>query len=126
MNLFEKSTREKYRFESEKGIVSVEQLWDMKLTDLDKVARKVNSELKSVTEESFVNISPDSRKPVLENKLDILKHIIEVKMKEVSDQKQAAEKAEKRRVLLDALSSKENEEINNMSKEDILKELEAL
>ena len=46
-NLFLQATREKFRFESSKGDLSVEQLWDLPLTsrtgfDLDTVAKAVN------------------------------------------------------------------------------------
>ena len=61
-NLFMQATREKFRFESSKGDLSVEQLWDLPLTsrtgfDLDTVAKAVNADLKASNEESFVNAS---------------------------------------------------------------------
>ncbi|MFW9602789.1 MAG: hypothetical protein ACMV1B_10780, partial [Prevotella sp.] len=59
MNLFEIATREKFRFASIKGELSVEQLWDVSLTsktgfDLDTIARTVNQESKETDTESFV------------------------------------------------------------------------
>ena len=126
MNIFENATKQKLRFNTDKGLLTVEQLWDLSLTNLDSVARGVNSELKSLTEESFVEIKPDVRKTILELQLELLKHIIAVKLEEKDKAAKTKERAEKRKLLLDALASKENEELNSMSKEDILKQLENL
>jgi hypothetical protein len=51
MNIFEQATRRAIRFESAKGDLSVEQLWDLPLQsrnqfDLDTVAKTVNRQLK--------------------------------------------------------------------------------
>jgi len=126
MNIFEKASRNKVRFTTEKGLLTTEQLWDLSLTALDKIARAVNSELKAVTEESFINITPDRRKGEFELQLDILKFVIAVKMEAKEKAEIAAEKAAKRKRLIEALNEKENEELGKMSKEDILKELESL
>jgi hypothetical protein len=136
MNLFEIASRKKLRFPSVKGDLTAEQLWDLPLTitsatrdvkaDLDTIARSVNAELKSVTEETFVAVKPDPRKPDLETKLEILKHIIAFKVKVSEDAKASAERAEKRRKLVEALASKEDQALATMSKEDILKQLAEL
>ncbi len=132
INIFEIASRRKFRFESVKGPLTVEQLWDLPLTspltasvtgakaDLDSIARGVNFDLKGVTEESFVNVRPDPRKPDLETKLELVKYIIAEKIKE------AAEKTAKRRTLLDALAAREQAELTSASKEELLKQLEAL
>lgn len=128
-NIFERATRKKFRFPSTKGDLTVEQLWDLPLTsrmagfDLDTIARGINTALKSVTEESFVQIKPDPRKADLETSLEIVKHIIAVKLKAQEDTKLAMERAEKRRKLIEALGAKEGEELQKMSKEDIIKQL---
>ena len=44
--MFEKAARLKLRFTSPSGVVSVEDLWDLSLTRLNKVAQHVNNELK--------------------------------------------------------------------------------
>ena len=59
MNLFEIATRAKFRFDSLKGALTVEQLWELPLqsrtgVDLDTVAKGINASLKEVAEESFV------------------------------------------------------------------------
>lgn len=136
MTIFEIATRKKFRFPSIKGDLTAEQVWDLPLiasgptrdvkADLDGVARTINAELRSITEESFVSIKPDPRKADLEVKLDIVKHVIAAKIKEADEVKAAAARLEKRRKLVDALASKEDADLASMSREDILKELAAI
>lgn len=131
MSVFEMAARHKFRFPSSRGELTAEQLFDLPLTSkggfcLDAVARAVNTELKSVTEESFVEIKPDPRKPELEAKLELVKFVIADRIKANEAVRAAAERAEKRRLLLDALATKEREELSQASRDDILKQLAEL
>lgn len=134
MNIFEIASRKKFRFSSTFGDITTEQLWELPLTakaghgdfDLDKVARAVNTELRAVTEESFVQVNPDPRKGDLEVKLEIVKHIIASKIEEQERAKDRAARHEKRKKLLEALAEQENKELASKSKDEILKELEEL
>ena len=126
MNIFEQAAKLKLRVESDRGLLTVEQLWDISLTDLDTLARGINMALKSYGEESFIHTKTSTKEVQLKLQLDLLKHIIGAKL----EARELAEKREqnsaKRKTLLQALESKENEELNSMSKEDILKQLEEL
>lgn len=131
MNIFETATRNKFRFPSARGELTTEQLWDLPLTsknsfDLDTVARTVNGELKAVSEESFVTPKVNPNKGSLEVKLEIIKHVIATKLAEADKRQQAQERAEKRRKILEALASKEDEALSQASKDDLLKQLAEL
>lgn len=133
MDIFEKASRKKLRFPSSVGDLTTEQLWDLPLVSnvkgkatLDAIARNVNANLKSVTEDSFVDVRPNPLKADYELQLDILKHVIAVKIAEQEAAKTRAEKAAKRTKLLEALAAKEDAELGAKSKEDLLQELEAL
>lgn len=136
MDIFESASRKKLRFPSVRGELTAEQLWDLQLVaavsardirnDLDTVARAINTELKSVTEESFVATRQDPRRSELELKLAVVKHIIAVKLKAQEDAKTAVEKAQKKAKLLEVLGQKRDQSLNNKTEEEILKELEAL
>lgn len=54
-NIFEAATKEKYRFPF-KGMISVEDLWDLKLQDLDSVFKALNKQKKQNDEESLLQI----------------------------------------------------------------------
>lgn len=125
-NIFEQAVKQKLRFQSDRGLLTTEQLYDLSLQALDKVARAVNTELKSVTEESFVSIRPNPLKDELTLKLDVLRQVIADLMAAQAAKELRAERAAKRRLLLETLEAKENDELKNLSKEEILKKLEEL
>jgi transcriptional accessory protein Tex/SPT6 len=131
MNIFEQATRQALRFSSNRGELSTEQLWDLPLTkrdgfDLDTIAKTVNAQLKTLSEESFVTKSQNPAKDSLELKLEILKHIIAVKLKEAEDRRNAAERATERQKLLDILAEKQAGALKELSVEDIQKRLAEL
>lgn len=133
MSIFEKATRLKMRWDTGIGLLSVEQLWDLPLTtraesrpSLDALARHVNGQLKALGEESFVVLTPDPRKGELETKLEVLKHIIKVKLEDKAAAEKAAENAERKRKLLGALAHKEEKELEGMTREQIEAEIAKL
>lgn len=130
-DLYLQATRKKYRFPSNAGQLILEQLWDLPLQnktglDLDTIARTINAELKSITEESFVATKTDPRKPDLEAKLEIVKGVITIKLAEEQAAKERAEKKAKRDKIMAALAAAEDRSLQSASKEDLLKQLAAL
>ena len=130
-NLFLQATREKFRFESPKGDLSVEQLWDLPLTsrtgfDLDTVAKAVNANLKSSNEESFVNVSNNPAVSRLQAQLEVVKAIIEIKLAQAEAAKKRVEKAAERQRLMEVLHSKKDQELQGLSVEEIERRLSQL
>lgn len=122
--MFEKATRKKLRFNTANGLLSVEDLWDLPLTHLDKLAVSINKQIKEVGEESFI-----SNKRVPENltlSFDIVKHVIEVKLAEAEAKKIASERKAKREKLLSIIEQKQNEADLTKSIDDLRKELAEL
>ncbi len=128
MNIFEEATRKQLRFSSPRGELTVEQLWVLPLTgktaDLDSVARTIDTELRSLSEQSFVSTAVDPRKPILELKLEIVKHIIAVKLREAEEAKTYAMKKQRRQEILEILAAKKTERLITLSEEELLLELE--
>lgn len=130
INIFEKASRTALRFASSKGELTTEQLWDLPLQsrggfDLDTIAKAVNRNLKQADEESFVSTrSTLSLTDTL--RLDILKHIIAVKVAENAEKRDAAAKAEKKALLLDLLDKKQTESLAALSEEELRKQLKEL
>jgi hypothetical protein len=122
--MFEKATRKKLRFPTTNGMLSVEDLWDLSLTQLDKLAVSLNRQIKEVGEESFI-----SNKKVPENvqlSFDIVKHVIAVKIAEADAKKLAAERKAKRDKLMEIIEQKQNETDLGKSIDDLRKELAEL
>lgn len=128
-NIFEYATRNKLRFDSSVGGLTVEDLWDLTLTStrkvatLDNVAREINRQLKAETEESFVVKTANAKKRLLETKLEIVKYIIQVKMDEADKAREKASKAAEKQKLLEILEAKETQNLVSMDIDDIRKRL---
>lgn len=127
MEMFEQAAREKLRFLSHKGELTVEQVWDLPLeskdgNDLDTVAKAADRALQSCTK-SFVSRSPRKSAELLELKLAIVKHIIAVKLKEEQDKLTAAGDAAERARLLEILHMKKERELVDLPIEEIERRL---
>lgn len=125
MSIFEKATRAKLRFTSRRGELSTEDLWDLPLTasngiDLDNVAKAVNASLREAGQESFVSTAPNRAKVLLEVKLEVVKHVIAVRLKEAEDAKNREARRAERERLLRTLEEKQDEKIKGQSVEEIL------
>lgn len=122
-NIFELATREKYRFPY-KGMISVEDLWDLDIPELDRVYKSLNKELKTTDEESLIEIK--STNVTLNNKIEIVKYIFEVKRTEEEQRTNQMNNARQRQHILEILAKKQDESLQNMSEEELLKKLEEL
>lgn len=133
MNIFEYAARNKVRFTSDRGNLTVEQLFDLPLLDkrnsgidLEAVARATNAELKEVGEESFVLVTPDPRRSVAEIKMEIVKHIIAAKQAEAQLAVDAAKRASLRTRIAEAIAKKEDAAFDELSVEELRQQLAEL
>jgi len=103
--MFEEATRRKFRFATCMGDLNTEDLWELPLTtaslvraSLNDVAIGISKRLKAIPEEDFVNASAP-RDKILECKLEIVKHIIQVKQVEAAEAKtRVAKKAQNEKI----------------------------
>ncbi|MCM3387224.1 hypothetical protein M3649_03645 [Ureibacillus chungkukjangi] len=123
-NKFEVATRSKMRFPF-KGLISVEDLWDLSVTNLDSIFKVLNSQLKQVKEESLLETKTKEDKE-LDAKIEIVKYIVKVKLEEQESRNKAQEKKEQKQKILEILSTKQNESLQNKSEEELKAMLEDL
>jgi len=121
---FEEASRKKYRF-SYKGLSTVEDLWDIPFTGLDKIFKELNSEMKTVKEESLLE-TKNAEDKELECKIEIVKYVYEVRKAEREALKDAKERKEKKQKLMEIYERKEEESIEKLSKEEIMDMINAL
>ena len=121
--MFKQASKMKLRFATSKGNLSVEDLWDLSLPVLDKLAVSYDEELAKSPRKSFIsNDSPKNDE--LELKFNIVKDIITDKLKEKADQ--AKQKAAEKAKLLDLLDKKQSEKLENLSEEELRQRLAEL
>jgi hypothetical protein len=131
MNIFEKATRKKVRFDTAIGMLDVEALWDLPLkhhkkVDLNSIAIVLYKQLKDTPEIDFVDDKSNSNSERTQLKFDIVKHIIEVKKKENTKALEALRRKEQKRLISQIIAEKENEELKSASLEDLKAQLKAL
>ena len=126
--LFESASKMKLRFQTSRGLVTTEDLWDMPLVDsrtnfsLDALAKWINRQVKEAEEESFVE--PHSTKnTTLVLALDIVKRVIEVKLKNIEAQNKRTTTAARKDKILEILASKEDEGLRAKSAEELMEML---
>ena len=124
VNMFEYAVRNKLRFPF-KGNISVEDLWDLSLTNLDSVYKTLNKQRKANEEESLLE-TKSKADVTLEIQIEIIKYIVGVKKQEAADKILAKEKKEKQQKILGIMAKREEAALENASDEDLLKMLAEL
>jgi hypothetical protein len=129
--MFEKATREAFRYPSAKGLITTEQLWELPLQsktafDLDNVARVLNREIKAQGEESFVDDTGNKVAQGLKERLAVVVHIINVKKTENAAAAAAATKRAERARLVELLHVRKEQDLMNKSPAEIQAMIDAL
>lgn len=116
-NMFEVAVRNKFRFPF-RGLVSTEDLWDLSVQQLDEIFKVLKSQEKKAQEESLLNArTPEDT--VLEAKIEIIRHIVSVKLEEEEQFKRAKAVQDERRKIMAVLADKQDEELRNKSSEEL-------
>ena len=122
---FEKASRMKLRFHTTQGNLALEDLWDLSLTKLDAMFKKLNKTLKESDEDSLLSTKTSGDK-IVEMQVTIVKHVVEVKLAEKEASENRAANKLKREKLIELLAKKQDANMETMSEADILKEIEGL
>jgi hypothetical protein len=135
INIFEYATRHKLRFQSIKGELTVEQLWDVPLRarlpgdtsfNLNVIAKDANKAFKEVSEENFVDNTKTVTHVRLEMVLEVVKYVIEVKLAEEEAAKNRAAKKLQKDKLLAVLAEKQDGKLSELSIKELQRQIAAL
>lgn len=122
--MFEVAVRNKFRFPF-KGAISVEDLWDLSVQQLDGIFKNLKSQEKAVQEESLLETrTPEDE--VLKIKIEIIRHIVSVKLEEANQAERAKEIRDQRQKILGVLADKQDEDLRNKTPEELRAMLEQL
>ena len=131
--MFDKATRLKIRFETSRGQITVEDLWDLPLTssankpNLDDIAKGLHREIRNSAETaSFVAPVSGAVNEELQLKFDVVKHVIEVRVAERNAAAEAAKRRETKQRLLEIIAMKEDESLRGKSLEELKAMAEAM
>jgi len=123
-NLFELATRKKLRFPF-KGMISVEDLWDLSVQNLDTVYKTLNAEVKQAKEESLLT-TKSTEETILDVKIEIVKHMVKTKLAEAEERQNAMMRREQRNKLQNLIAEKQDAELQGKSVEELQAMLSAL
>ena len=123
-NLFEIATRNRYRF-NYKGVMTVEDLWSLRVEDLDAIFKALNRQKKTADEDSLL-ATKSAEDTELANKIELVKYIVSVKLAEAAERVSAAEKKAQRDKILEIVAKKKDKALEDMGIEDLMKKLEEL
>lgn len=115
--MFENATRTKMRFPF-KGMISVEDLWDLSVKDLDTIFKTLNAQVKKSQEESLL-VTKTEEDEVLSTQIEIVKYIVAVKLAEAEKVKQSKAVKEQKQKIMEILSAKEDEDLHNKSIDEL-------
>lgn len=129
-NIFENATRNKLRFASIRGDLSVEQLWDVPLRsrddfNLNVIAKGVKRTLND-TEENFVETTKTAEHARSEAAMKIIKHIIDTKLAEEEVARTRATKKQEKEKLLTILAEKQDGKLSDLSEKELQRRIAAL
>lgn len=122
--MFIKASREKTRFPY-KGLATVEDLWDLPVTELDKIYKSLNAKAKQAQEESLLEVKT-SEDEELTVQIEIIKYIVSVKLEEKKAAEMAKERKEQKQKIMSILASKQDEALQGKSIEELEKMLDEL
>lgn len=116
-DLFKIASKKKYRF-TFRGVISVEDLWDLTVEDLDKIYKSLKSKQKSNLEESL--LATESKEDVeLKNKIEIIKTIVADKLAAKEKAVKAAERKAKNQRILEIMADKADAELKNKTIDEL-------
>ena len=118
MSNFLKATQQKLRFQTPRGVLGTEQLWDLSLEELDQVAVQLDEGYKNSKGKSFLNKKTKKDKTI-KLKLDIVLQIISIIQEEQEALQTAAETKSHNQKILGLIAEKQNAELAGKSVEEL-------
>ena len=114
--MFEKASRIKLRF-TYFGQISVEDLWDLNPKQLDELYSFLAANKKQLETESL--IEPRKANAELDLRIELVKHVFEVKRAEAEARRAAAAQAERRQKILEVMHRKDEEGLLGKTMEEL-------
>ena len=128
--MYKIASRKKLRIQTNRGMLSVEQLWDLSKEDIGELAKSIRKRIndqKGVTGDSeldFLKPSAQTEETIDELTFRILKDIYQTKQAEEDKAHRRAAARENNRKILELIAKKQDQELENKSIEELEKMLQ--
>jgi gamma-glutamylcysteine synthetase len=119
MEVFAEATRRKLRFNEYKGVLSVEDVWDLSLKELDVIYKKVSVCIKEDEQQDSLFEETKEIDKDLTLKYEVVKQIFKVKLEEKKLRESEKYRSEKKKRLLEILAQKQDAALFDKSVEEL-------
>ena len=117
MNLFKEATKHNWTFQSTKGVLNVQQLWQLTPAQLNDIAMELHSQFKQSKKESFLDTTePDT---LAELQLNLVVDIIKTKQDDKLSVQSAQANKSHNNMIDDLIEKKKNAQLAEMSIKDL-------
>ena len=117
-NIWIECLKNKYRFEF-KGLLNVEDLFDLKLKDLDLIYKKLKRDEMDLQGDSLLDEADNPAKHEISVKIDIVKAVFAIKKAEMDAAQKALENKAQKAKILAIIEDKQNQELSQKSIEEL-------
>jgi|SRR6187399_380007 len=121
MENFKQASKEKLRFQTSKGQLSTEQLWDLSIEDLDALAVSLEEQHQTSGKKSFVK-KTSAKDKTTKLRFDVVLEVLNTKVDEYNTAQEKAEAKAHNNKILQLISEKQDESLKGKS----VKQLEAM
>lgn len=121
MENFKLASQQKLRFQTTKGLLSAEQLWDLSLQDLDMLAVSLEAEHKESGRKSFLT-KTSAKDKTAKLRFDIVLDILNTKVEEEQTALAEIERKANNQKIISIIADKQDESLKGKS----IKQLEAM
>ena len=121
MSNFKEATKQKLRIQTSKGSLSIEQLWDLSLTDLDTLAVSLQEEHEKSGKKSFLT-KTSAKDKTTKLRFDVVLEVLNTKSAEAEAIAEAKEIKDHNAKILNLIAEKQDESLKGKS----VKQLEAM
>lgn len=126
INIFEYAAEKKLRFNF-KGSITVEDLYDLSVEELDSIYKKIKADIRKQNDNEDSLLTNTIKKDIsLSVKAEIIEHIVNGKLVKKAANEKAAQNRERKQMLLAILAQKEQEGLRNKTPEELAKMIEEL
>lgn len=119
--MYKEASKQKLRFQTNKGTLTLEQLWDLSLSDLDNLAVNLDETYKKSKGKSFLDKKTASDKTI-KLQFDIVLDVLQTKVTEAEAAQEARNAKEHNQKIIELISAKKDDALKGKS----IKELEKM
>lgn len=118
MENFKLASQQKLRFQTNKGLLSVEQLWDLSLEDLDALAVSLETEHKESGKKSFL-VKTSAKDKTAKLRFDVVLDVLNTKVEAEQAALAERERKAKNEKIIGIIADKQDESLKGKSIEQL-------